>query len=127
MTSSGRYPGIPFVTRLAHSSVSRKVQPYNAITLSEIFVRMRACQGRASMVSGWMPLNLALLLAEVRQRKVVDVLALSATPSWIIQTLLTWLSIVARALRVSGVVKVLRQVPPTILSPILACQRLASH
>ena len=74
-----------------------------------------------------MPPNSAQLLAEVRQHKVEDVLALSATLSWIIQTLLTWLSIVARALRVSRVVKVLRQVPPTILSPIQACQRSVSH
>ena len=127
LTSSGHYPGIPFVTKLAHSTVSRKVQPYSVITLREIFKRMRPCLGRASMVSGSMLHNSALLLPEVRQRRVENVPALSVTLSWIIKTLRTWLSIAAQALRVSRVVKVLRQVPPTILSPILECRRSASH
>ena len=127
LTSIGRYLGIPFVTKLAHSTVSRKVQPYNGITLREIFKRMRPCLGRASTAWGSMPPNSARSLAEVRQRRVENVPALSATLSWIIKTLPTWLSIAAQALRVSRVVKVLRQAPPTILSPILVCQRSASH
>ena len=127
LTSSGRYPGILFETRLAHSSVFRRAQPYSGITLSEIFVRMRPCQGRASTVSDWTPPNSARLLEKDLQRKVEDAPAQSATLSWIIKTSPTWLWTAARALRVSRVVKVLRQAPPTILSPILACQRLASR
>ena len=127
LTSSGHYPEIPFVTKLAHSTVSRKVQPYSVITSRKIFKRMRPCLGRASTVSGSMPPNSARLLAEVKQLRVENVLALSATLSWIIKTLRTWLSIAAQALRVSRVVKVLRQVPPTILLPILECRRSASH